>query len=155
MFQLRNDTARKRNRQDPEEKKAFARRFGTSLDRLGVTDAEFARLCGITKSAVFRYRTADSFPDAQFLFVVADALNVSARWLAIGEGSPQRDPIVDGLLPEQLQLLAWYEETPYKDRASFRVMASGLANQPWPDRPKPLATVHEERLPYRAQEPGE
>ena len=38
------------------------------------------------RSAVSRYRNGESFPDAKYVFVLADVLKVSPRWLITGEG---------------------------------------------------------------------
>jgi transcriptional regulator with XRE-family HTH domain len=57
------------------------------------TQAEIARACHVTKATVndwMQGRTKNIRPDN--LFALADALGVSARWLATGQGS-RTDPL--------------------------------------------------------------
>src|SRR5690606_37191758 len=58
-------------------------RYARSLRRL--TQAELARACGLSQGAIGNYE-ADSRRSAKEIFRIAEALDVSAAWLAMGTG---------------------------------------------------------------------
>ena len=80
----------------------FADRFRWARDRAGVTQREIATHCGLTNRAVSAWengRAAGML--AETLYCVADFLRVDARWLATGDGSPERQPDPLGELTDE------------------------------------------------------
>ena len=66
----------------------FAKRLRDSRLAAGLTQAQIADACGLTKGAVSAWEqgVTDGIL-AENLFCVADALHVDARWLATGHSS--------------------------------------------------------------------
>ncbi|QQV77279.1 helix-turn-helix domain-containing protein [Sphingomonas aliaeris] len=81
----RATTSRFRDNQSHPTKSAFADRLRTTLARLDLSDAYFARAADIPTSTFARYKSGDSIPKGDDLFRLSDALRVSPRWLMLGD----------------------------------------------------------------------
>jgi transcriptional regulator with XRE-family HTH domain len=67
------------------EKMAY--RIRTRRMELGLKQADLAAICGVSPTGVAKWeRGLTHNLKSEHLFVLADALNVNPRWLAIGEG---------------------------------------------------------------------
>lgn len=67
------------------EKMAY--RIRTRRNELGLKQADLAAICGVSPTGVAKWeRGATHNLKGEHLFILADALNVNARWLAIGDG---------------------------------------------------------------------
>ena len=91
----------------------LSERLKTALDETGVTQAEIARACRVTPSAVSQWLNGHT-KDMKMahIFAAADRLGVRDRWLAVGTGpmkeeswSPAAREIADYVnqLPERRQ----------------------------------------------------
>ena len=65
----------------------FAIRFSEARKAAGFTQEYLANLCGLTKGAISQYELGNNSVAGENVFKLADALNVSARWLMTGTGS--------------------------------------------------------------------
>lgn len=81
----RDSTSQNRDSQPQPQKMAFSERLRTTLERLGLSDAYFARAADIPTSTFARYKSGDSMPKGDDLFRLSDALRVSPRWLILGD----------------------------------------------------------------------
>ena len=72
------------------EPKTLADRITVRRVELGLTQADLARIAGVSEAAVSQWESGQTknLKNAH-LFVVADFLNVSPRWLATGQGDKQ------------------------------------------------------------------
>lgn len=59
----------------------FQSRFQTALDNSGLTPAELSRKSGISESTICHYRKGMYKPKNKKLYILAEALGVSAGWL--------------------------------------------------------------------------
>lgn len=81
----------------------FASRFSQAMAIKQFTEITLAKAAGCTKQAIFKYLKGESRTiEALLLLQLADAMNVSARWLLTGEGEVSRP---HQLNPEQLRCL--------------------------------------------------
>ena len=65
----------------------MADRIRLRRKELGLTQADLAAICGISTTAVMKWEREHTHNlKGEHLFMVADALNVHARWLALGDG---------------------------------------------------------------------
>lgn len=66
---------------------AMADRIRTRRNELGLKQADLAAICGVSPTGVAKWeRGATHNLKSEHLFVLADALNVNPRWLALGDG---------------------------------------------------------------------
>lgn len=65
----------------------MADRIRTRRNELGLKQADLAAICGVSPTGVAKWeRGATHNLKSEHLFVLADALNVNPRWLALGDG---------------------------------------------------------------------
>ena len=65
----------------------LASRLEQAMKETGVTQAEIARACGVTDSAVSQWRSGlTQNMKMAHIFAAADRLGVRDRWLAVGTG---------------------------------------------------------------------
>lgn len=81
----RANTSRNRDSQSHPTRSAFSERLRTTLERLDLSDAYFARAADLPTSTFARFKSGDSIPKGDDLFRLADALRVSPRWLMLGD----------------------------------------------------------------------
>ena len=77
----------------------FADRFSAARKAAGFTQEYLANLCGLTKGAISQYELGHNSVAGENVFKLADAMNVSARWLMTGMGSTTSltdDPVPAG-----------------------------------------------------------
>jgi transcriptional regulator with XRE-family HTH domain len=73
----------------PENLDTFSKRFRWAVQRKGWKPADVVRETGISKQTISNYwNKPNTEPTLERLYLVADALNLNPRWLAIGEGEP-------------------------------------------------------------------
>lgn len=66
---------------------SMAQRIRQRRVELGLNQADLAAICDVSITAVMKWEHANTHNlKNEHLFVLADALNVSPRWLALGEG---------------------------------------------------------------------
>lgn len=72
-----------------------------------------ARMVGVAQSTISKLETGETlFPSGEYLFPLADALGVSARWLVTGtEPIGAQDAPQNAQLPEDLQRLVGHLQT--------------------------------------------
>lgn len=104
----------------------LSERLVDAMEMAGISNAELARLVGVTRSAVTHWVNGTS-PNIrpEHLFRVADALNVEARWLAIGDGPRSRQR----LSAQQSKLLDAYHHLPPDAREAVAVLMFGIADK--------------------------
>lgn len=74
----------------------FADRLSEARKAAGFTQEYLANLCGLTKGAISQYELGNNSVAGENVFRLADALNISARWLMTGTGSAtslSEDPV--------------------------------------------------------------
>lgn len=59
----------------------FANRLNETIEALGVSTAEIARMVGVNQYSVKGWRTGRNMPDGYNVAKICKALNVSADWL--------------------------------------------------------------------------
>jgi transcriptional regulator with XRE-family HTH domain len=71
----------------------LAKRIRGRRNELGLSAADVAAICDVSRTAVLKWEsgTTENLKH-DHLFVVADALNVQPRWLALGEGEKIASP---------------------------------------------------------------
>ena len=62
-------------------------RLCKSLENQGLTQAELARMCGISKSSISQYCLGTCVPKQHALDAIAAALGVDATWLRTGQSA--------------------------------------------------------------------
>lgn len=104
----------------------LAERLRETLVTAGISNADLARLVGVTRSAVTHWVNGTS-PNIrpEHLFRIADALNIEARWLATGDGPKIRQR----LSAQQTKLLAAYHHLPPDAREAVATLMSGIAEK--------------------------
>jgi transcriptional regulator with XRE-family HTH domain len=71
----------------------LAKRITARRKELGLSASDLANICGISPAAVFKWESGGtSNLKHDHLFMLADALNVRPRWLALGEGEKLAAP---------------------------------------------------------------
>lgn len=132
----------------------FASRFSQAMAIKQFTEITLAKAVGCTKQAIFKYLKGESRTiEALLLLQLADAMNVSARWLLTGEGEVSRPYELN---PEQLRCLNVLARMPMEQmRDRWISIGEDLANiqpplfpsaaDPFRGLPPPVATpsVHE------------
>lgn len=66
----------------------FGARLAQLLRKSGFTQKEFARMCGITESAMCRYLKDEREPKIDILANMATALNTTVEYLVSGKEEP-------------------------------------------------------------------
>lgn len=75
------------------EAATFGDRLAGARDAAGLDQEEFARRLGIKLKTVEAWENDQSEPRANKLQMVAGLLNVSIRWLLIGQGNGPEEPV--------------------------------------------------------------
>ena len=87
----------------------FPKRFGGAFaQRPGLSVPQLATEVGCTRAALHNYLNGKNKTiEALLLFLLADALNVSARWLLTGQGAMGRE---ESLTPDQARVLQTFSQ---------------------------------------------
>lgn len=64
-------------------------RIRAARKKLGLTQADFAALMGVTRTAVANWETGQSLPDMANLIRIAEVSRVGFEWLATGRGDTE------------------------------------------------------------------
>lgn len=64
-------------------------RIRAARKKLGLTQADFAALLTVTRTAVANWETGQSLPDMANLIRIAEVADVGFEWLATGRGAEQ------------------------------------------------------------------
>lgn len=85
----------------------FAKRLNQALDLRGMTAADLSRKTGLDEGTISNYRKGRYMPKSDKLYLICDALNVTASWLFGYDVNPEKsDAAITDLfsqLPEQQQ----------------------------------------------------
>lgn len=65
--------------------KTFAERLKLALDKIGISQAEAARRCGISQQAI-NYIISNNLKQSKLAVAIASALDINPNWLIYGEG---------------------------------------------------------------------
>lgn len=105
----------------PEKQAGFwsdmAERIRSAIDQSGLTPAELARRCGVTRAAVVQWADTGKISAVQ-IADLANAAGVDAEWLLTGKG---------GYSPEDRALLDQIKSLSDADRRRIQALADGLA----------------------------
>jgi len=112
----------------------FRERLKRASEYAGVdySQTAIARSLGVNKQTVDRWM-GDGEPRPAMIFHIADTWQVSARWLATGEGDIPPDPASTGLTVQEMDLLRRYRRAEPRSRVSILAVVKTL----W----KPAAVV--------------
>jgi transcriptional regulator with XRE-family HTH domain len=100
---------RSRNRATPESV-ALGRRLIRALERSGKSQSDLARTLDVGRQSIQQLAAGfNANPSASRIFRIADILDCSPRWLALGEGSIER---ATGESPIEIELLALVRQMP-------------------------------------------
>jgi transcriptional regulator with XRE-family HTH domain len=101
-------------------------RVAETITQSGRSQADLARAIGVSRATVNDWKNGRTKNlRMENLFALADALGISARWLAIGKG-PKRDPMSIAPIRNLAQILL--DEPPSTQRA-FESMAASIAEE--------------------------
>lgn len=78
----------------------LAKRLTETRDALGLTQGQLAKKAGLKNQSIIGMLESGQRKNSAHIPVIADALGVSALWLATGKGSKEQDP------PAPLDILA-------------------------------------------------
>lgn len=105
----------------------FPGRLKKAMAAVKVNDAELARRAGRTRAVIGQYLAGDKTSiDGLLLFDVADALDVSGRWLVKGDALPGKGRPLD---VEQHQVLDLHSDLKPPDRPPWINMAINLKHR--------------------------
>jgi transcriptional regulator with XRE-family HTH domain len=133
---------------DPTQ--SIAARIRTAMAACGMKSvAELGRRIGLPRQTVHRWINGDTKNMThENLYKVADALQVRARWLAVGDTAPAQIDLGDG---DVVGLIKTYESMPVAAREqwlaigrtllSMHTVGKGTAVDPYP----PLPQIEEEK----------
>ena len=65
--------------------KTFAKRLQQAIERLGISQAEAARRCGVSQQSI-NYIISNDLKHSKLAVSIADALSINPDWLIYGEG---------------------------------------------------------------------
>lgn len=97
-----------------DEKRAFAERYAFCVSRLGMRDSDVAKRSGIPHNTISRWANGKSVPDAKYIFMLADVLKVSPRWLITGEGPREVPEVVNMDTGHETHLLGLFRNLDQK-----------------------------------------
>lgn len=80
---------------DSQAAAAFGRRLRERAHSKNLTAADLARVAAVPKQSMSGYWSGATLPKSDRLFSLSDALDVDARWLVEGEGSPSGADFVE------------------------------------------------------------
>lgn len=115
-------------------------RLGIAMDMKGLKGpTALGRALEMDRQTAHRWMTGANQLSPQNLFVCADALNVSARWLATGVGAITRE---EALTPDESAALAIFRTLPAKAREKWirdgnelvEMLSDRSAANPYPRR---------------------
>ncbi|WP_313103766.1 helix-turn-helix domain-containing protein [Stutzerimonas nitrititolerans] len=98
-------------------------RLKEERERLGMSQTEFAFVAGVSKNSQFNYEKGERNPDAAYLEAVA-SVGVDVLYVLTGIRSGLNE---SRLAEDESTLLNQYRAMEDSDRATFRRMASALA----------------------------
>lgn len=105
----------------------IAKRIAASLASKGMTRAELARACGVTKAAVTQWMSSETKAlKASSIIAIANALDVSPAWLETGKGSmaaPHHISISEG------ELLALFRSMNEQNQSNMLAIARSLLRE--------------------------
>lgn len=104
----------------------FSSRLKISRKAAGLTLDALAKKVGCTKGLLSQYESgAVKLPRADIAFGLADALEVSARWLTLGSGTQTQ---VKGIVDDEAYLLLVYRALPTELKDHLGRVAQSLAD---------------------------
>lgn len=91
----------------------LAERIASSRKAAGLSGEALGKLSGLGQAAISKLETGVTlYPSSEFLFPLADALRVSARWLVTGiDANNSHDAPFPLTLPDDMQRLVVYLTT--------------------------------------------
>lgn len=82
---------------------SLAERLRATAEKKGFSQAALARESGVSTGSIHEYWKGPKQPSAQNLFAIANALSVSAEWLALGR-EPAKTQLVDAAAADWVQV---------------------------------------------------
>lgn len=132
--------------QAQSSKEAFGKRLRDLVDQTGLSDAKVARRCGMSTSGFNRYTKGLGLPGAAQLFAIADALDVSARWLIFGHHDEAGS---DELSAEHRLLLDSFSRLSVREREAVMDLVTKLAGfSPTMQQIMEPSTLHTRRFDF-------
>lgn len=139
--------------------KSIAARIRTAMAACGMKSvAELGRRIGLPRQTVHRWINGDTKNMThENLYKVADALQVRARWLAVGDAAPAQIDLADG---DVVGLIKTYESMPVAAREqwlaigrtllSMHTVGKGTVVDPYPNLAPPPKFVDGNTSPASA-----
>jgi hypothetical protein len=94
--------------------------------RLEWSPTAIGKALGLPKQTVHRWMQGSSTPSPENVFLTADTWQISARWLATGEGS-MMDTHASALNRQESEILAAYRGAPADGKSSLRTLARAVS----------------------------
>jgi transcriptional regulator with XRE-family HTH domain len=96
------------------------------------TQADLARECGISRTAVTKWLKDTKQIEAQHIFTLARLFRVDPEWLATGKGRKERGAAqiradLQEIPPRRLELIRRYGELPREQRSTIRALIESLS----------------------------
>jgi transcriptional regulator with XRE-family HTH domain len=107
----------------------FGERLREERSRLGINQAEFGELAGVTKKTQGIYERGDRSPDAAYLAAIA-AAGVDVLYVLTGQRTPQAE---DALSVRERTVLHTFRELSEEDQKSVQRLSTALKKSPVDD----------------------
>jgi len=108
--------------QDMQTMETFADRLkrAAAHKQVKYSATEIGRSLGLAKQTVHRWMRGSAQPSPENLYLIADKWQISARWLATGEGYIISVPAAEGLSRQEQDIIATYRSARPDGRTSLR-----------------------------------
>jgi transcriptional regulator with XRE-family HTH domain len=114
--------------QDLQTMEAFADRLkkAAAHKQVKYSATEIGRSLGLAKQTVHRWMKGSAQPSPENLYLIADRWEISARWLATGEGYIISVPAAEGLTRQEQDIIATYRSARPDGRTSLRAFLRAI-----------------------------
>lgn len=101
----------------------FVKRIDALLQKKGLKRKDISDNCNISTQTISHWSIRGTMPAADYVFLIADYLGVSARWLVTGEEEKTQDSAT--LSNEERRLLSDIADLTEEQRESVYMMIEG------------------------------
>ncbi|WP_186068623.1 helix-turn-helix domain-containing protein [Burkholderia gladioli] len=132
------------------ETESMGERIILARAAMGWSQAELAQRVGVAATQVARWERGKATPRAETAHKLATLLDVSPRWLTLGEGSAKEDELWDELDPQVRELIANFTD----DEQQLLRRQAKASGRTLPEQLEFIATEFTERWERSRPPPG-